>query len=201
MKKHKERKLRLLVANDDMFQLLIISNSLKPLKFIDRIDQACNGQEALDLVVSNEQHFATTGERIYDIIFLDLGMPIKDGYEACKLIVDHYKQLKEQRFLMSSEPAAMEWFTDLIKVFQEYQYSHSQPLQDILMRVFKRVRFNSLSQLDKPLIFAYSQFVDNDILEKSKQVGFDNCIDGKLDIEVLQYVISDYIDPLTDQLL
>ena len=89
--RQKRRKLRLLVANDDMFQLLIISNSLTSLKYIERIDQASNGQEALDLVINNEKKNALTGEKFYDLIFLDLGMPIKDGYEASKLITEHYQ--------------------------------------------------------------------------------------------------------------
>ena len=67
--------------------MLIISNSLKNLAYIEKIDEAMNGQEALDLVVQNERGYALGSERMYDLIFLDLGMPILDGYQACELIL------------------------------------------------------------------------------------------------------------------
>lgn len=75
------------MANDNIFQMLIISNSLKNLAYVERIDEAMNGQEALDLVVQNERGYALGRERMYDLIFLDLGMPILDGYQACELIL------------------------------------------------------------------------------------------------------------------
>ena len=49
--KYRPRKLRLLVANDNQFSLLIIGNSLKNLDIVEVIDTAQNGQEALDLVI------------------------------------------------------------------------------------------------------------------------------------------------------
>jgi len=67
--------------------MLIISNSLKNLAYVEKIDEAMNGQEALDLVVQNERGYALGRERMYDLIFLDLGMPILDGYQACELIL------------------------------------------------------------------------------------------------------------------
>ena len=84
VKSHPQRKLYILIANDTPFLLLVIYKSLEKLKFIDKIDQANNGQEALDLVLENS---ADPNSRKYDLIFLDLGMPIKDGYEACILIL------------------------------------------------------------------------------------------------------------------
>ena len=61
--------------------------------YVDKIDTAHNGQEALDLVMENEVSYAKGDSRYYDLVFLDLGMPIKDGYEACKLIIQHYKTI------------------------------------------------------------------------------------------------------------
>lgn len=41
--------------------------------------------------MEKEVCFLETGKkRYYDLIFLDLGMPIKDGYEACEHIIRHY---------------------------------------------------------------------------------------------------------------
>ena len=61
--------------------------------FVDKIDKANNGQEALDLVIQGETKYSRGDSRYYDLIFLDLGMPIKDGYEACELILKHYLML------------------------------------------------------------------------------------------------------------
>ena len=83
-----------MVANDNIFQILVISNSIKILGYVERIDEALNGQEALELVIQNEVNFLNGKERLYDLIFLDLDMPIKNGYEACELIQKHYKHIQ-----------------------------------------------------------------------------------------------------------
>jgi CheY-like chemotaxis protein len=68
----------------------VISNSLVNLQYIEKIDTASNGQEALELVINNEKDYLTTGKLTYDIIFLDLDMPIKDGFQACEDILNFY---------------------------------------------------------------------------------------------------------------
>ena len=65
-----------MVANDDSFQLFIISQQLGMLPNVGIIDQASNGQHAMDLVSQNEKIALENGERYYDIIFLDINMPI-----------------------------------------------------------------------------------------------------------------------------
>lgn len=60
------------------------------------IDQACNGKHAVDLVTQNEKVALAAGERYYDIIFLDINMPIKDGYEAQQDICNFYEKLQKQ---------------------------------------------------------------------------------------------------------
>ena len=77
----KPRKLRLLIANDNRFQLLILSTQLAKLPMVERIDEATNGQHALELVVQNKN---------YDVILLDLDMPIMDGFTCCQKIINHY---------------------------------------------------------------------------------------------------------------
>jgi hypothetical protein len=43
-----------LIANDDPFTLLIVTQMIKSLKVAGEVDQASNGQEALELVMSSE---------------------------------------------------------------------------------------------------------------------------------------------------
>lgn len=83
----RERKLKLLVANDNAFQLLIASTSLQQIPIVGKIDQAYNGQEALELV-KKTKHSSNTSP--YDVIFLDLDMPIMDGYTAATKINQFY---------------------------------------------------------------------------------------------------------------
>jgi CheY-like chemotaxis protein len=86
----------MLVANDNEFQLFVISNSLINLQYVDKIDTASNGQEALELVIKNEKEYLTTGKFTYDLIFLDLDMPIKDGFQACEDILNFYQSLRRE---------------------------------------------------------------------------------------------------------
>lgn len=88
-----DRKLKILVANDDAFQLLIITKILKKMNNVAKVDQATNGQEALNHVMESEQ---TKNYKGYDIIFLDLEMPIMNGYQACSKILEFYKFLDRE---------------------------------------------------------------------------------------------------------
>ena len=58
---------------------------------------AQNGHEAYEFVVESLQNNTKKqsenefhGESLFDLIVLDLNMPISDGYEACKNIVNLY---------------------------------------------------------------------------------------------------------------
>ena len=123
IKKHKQRKLRILIANDDSFALFVISSGLQILSIVDIIDTAENGQEAYDKVRENEH---AEQERFYDLIFLDLGMPLKDGFEACKMIKSHYEEIRNDQDIKSmgcaEEPdecssAKEQWLQDLNLVY------------------------------------------------------------------------------------
>lgn len=63
---------------------------MRTLSSIGVIDLASNGQEAYECVRENE---SSMSERKYDMIFIDLEMPIKNGYQACAIIKQHYKLL------------------------------------------------------------------------------------------------------------
>ena len=61
---------------------------LQVIPCIGTVDTAKNGQEALDFVRQNE----TDDKQVchYSLIFLDLNMPIMNGYEACRQIAEFY---------------------------------------------------------------------------------------------------------------
>ena len=57
---------------------------------VGRVDQATNGHEALELVKS---HNFEDGESPYDLILLDLDMPIMDGFTSCQKLSAFYEQV------------------------------------------------------------------------------------------------------------
>ena len=57
------------------------------------------------------------------MIFLDLGMPIKDGYEACEAIIRHYdKQIGKIK-------SRTGWLSDLKMVLSSYLGSKNEIIQ------------------------------------------------------------------------
>ena len=71
----------MLIANDEFFQLSILEALFGKAGF--EITTAINGQEAY------EQYHETfrNGKLGFDVIVLDLCMPVSDGFEACKRIL------------------------------------------------------------------------------------------------------------------
>ena len=71
------KKLHFLIVDDEEFNLYLIKNILKTWGV--SFTEAHNGQEAFDLAK----------EKSYDLILMDIRMPVMDGYEAAKLILQH----------------------------------------------------------------------------------------------------------------
>ena len=93
MESERKPKYRLLFVNDDPFLLFTYSEQLKE-DFI--VEKAENGMQAVQMVCSQSQNY-------YDVIVLDINMPIMDGFEASKRIADHLKSSKIFDFSESKE--------------------------------------------------------------------------------------------------
>ena len=72
----------MLIANDEPMYLEMLSYKFQNTNKCT-VDKAINGEEALELVKSN---YNAEPKSFYDLILLDLKMPICDGFEACKQI-------------------------------------------------------------------------------------------------------------------
>jgi hypothetical protein len=64
----------------------------------------------------------------------------------------------------------------------------------MLKRFYSKVRFMALDKRKRPFVFAYSMLVDERVEKKSKEVGFDCCINSRLGPNELHEVIHTYID-------
>ncbi len=76
------QKLHFLIVDDEEFNLYLIRNILKTWGVSFTV--AHNGQEAVELADKNW----------YDLIFMDIRMPVMDGYEATKQILQHRSSFK-----------------------------------------------------------------------------------------------------------
>ncbi|MBW8333177.1 MAG: response regulator [Prolixibacteraceae bacterium] len=74
--------LHFLIVDDEEFNLYLIKNILK--KWRVSFTEAHNGSEAAELAEKNA----------YDLILMDIRMPVLDGYEATKLILQHRPSTK-----------------------------------------------------------------------------------------------------------
>lgn len=79
------KKYRFLIADDNKANLKVAEFILKPLAI--SIDVAINGQEALDKFI----------EERYEIILMDVQMPVMDGYEATHKIRSFEKEQKLEK--------------------------------------------------------------------------------------------------------
>ncbi|MGZ3757285.1 MAG: ATP-binding protein [Mucilaginibacter sp.] len=73
--------MKILLVDDNMFNLLIAANFLK--KWQANVDEAYNGQIAIDMVNADT----------YDLVLMDLQMPVMDGFEATRIIKQTHPNL------------------------------------------------------------------------------------------------------------
>ena len=74
-----------IVDDDDIYQFTMIK-TLKSLKLTNRIKVFSDGEEALDFMLDNLHN----DKELPDVIFLDIDMPIMDGFE----FMEEYVKLK-----------------------------------------------------------------------------------------------------------
>ncbi|MDD2584187.1 MAG: hybrid sensor histidine kinase/response regulator [Bacteroidales bacterium] len=74
---------KILIVDDQHKNIQVLGSLLREKNYI--IGVAMNGKQAIERLVASDD---------YDLILLDVNMPVMDGYEACKAIRKH-KKLKE----------------------------------------------------------------------------------------------------------
>lgn len=77
-------KLTVLVVDDHQVVRVGLTNMLKNVSYVSRVDQAANGKDALRLFKN----------AIYDLVFMDIKMPVMDGIAATKLIRESHPETR-----------------------------------------------------------------------------------------------------------
>lgn len=75
-------KLRVLIANDEEIQLEILKYMFEKVGM--EVTTAINGHQAFEIFSKYAE------DHPFDLVILDLNMPISDGYETCQNIVKFY---------------------------------------------------------------------------------------------------------------
>ena len=86
-------KLHFLIVDDEEFNLYLIKNIMQ--KWGVSITEAHNGREALEFAMVNP----------YDLILMDIRMPVMDGYEATKLILKQRPSAKILALTATAKPS------------------------------------------------------------------------------------------------
>jgi len=109
---------KLLLVEDYEINQEIVTEILKKIKIVP--DIANNGKEAVEIFLTKPEY--------YDIILMDLQMPIMSGYEATKIIREHNKTIP----IIALTAAAM--IEDKAKVLQAGMNEHlSKPINSEVM--------------------------------------------------------------------
>lgn len=65
-----------MIVDDDSVDRFILRKSLNKINFSEQILEVSNGVEALNIITN----YSKQGQRIPELIFLDLNMPVLDGF-------------------------------------------------------------------------------------------------------------------------
>ncbi|CAD8122278.1 unnamed protein product [Paramecium sonneborni] len=131
---------RVLIVDDEYFNIQCLKLLMN--KYQSRCDSAYNGKEALQLVNHKKHHpCKICGNRYYSLIFLDINMPILDGYKTVKEL----KNLMKQQIINKAWCIANTGFCDLDTKLKSYEagmdYYLTKPLDQNELRSMLNVLF------------------------------------------------------------
>jgi len=87
---NKEKKCKcfdLLICDDSEFNIMVLKAMLEVYNF--RVDSAYDGDEALTKIINLQEN--STCCKQYKVIFMDIEMPIKNGYDSTREILDFFR--------------------------------------------------------------------------------------------------------------
>ena len=129
-------KTNICVVDDDNIFQFTMKLSLKPIDNIDEIRFFSDGLAAIDYILDNFNN----PKKIPDIIFLDINMPVMDGYQ----FIEEYRKIKSKLskkiiiYMLSSsiDPVDLE----KVELIDEVSYYITKPIkQDVLKDLFQEL--------------------------------------------------------------
>lgn len=137
-----------LIVDDHPMYSAGLRNAIRKTYKFDKIEEAANGKIAVDLVMVNPK---------IDVVFMDINMPIMNGVEAAKIIIENKPQVKIIVTTMFSEPkyikemvklnicgyilkdSTLGEITKAIDMVLDNQQYYSPKIQNIIVDAFKEV--------------------------------------------------------------
>ncbi len=170
----KEEKLKILVTDDHTLFRKGTMMLVDTFGEVSEVRDASNGKEALEELAKNH----------YDIVLLDLDMPVMDGWEASKKILSKYPHVK---IIMISMHESLQTISDLIEIgVHSYLLKNADPEE--VHRAIISVMNND---------FYYNQLVSKALHKKIQKEGVDKKNSpSRADIspresEVLQFICQE----------
>ena len=90
--KQQSTPLHILLADDDMDDRIFFDKALREIPVVTRLSTVNNGEQLMEWLVAN-------ADRLPDVLFLDLSMPRKTGFE-CLAEIKENEKLKELTVIM-----------------------------------------------------------------------------------------------------
>jgi len=113
MRPENMKSIRILLVEDNEGDILLTQEALEDSKFINQVDVARNGREALDFLFK-EQQFTEAVQP--DLILLDINLPIISGHEVLAKIKSN-EQLEQIPVIMLTTSSAK---TDINKAYHNH---------------------------------------------------------------------------------
>lgn len=146
MKITMEKNLSVLVVDDHPLYRKGIKRILSNIEFIKRCEEAENGMEAISMISKHP----------YDIVLLDLQMPVMDGVEAAGIIKERFPDCKIIILTMSDSKRQMIELLDMGVTGYVLKSTDENELTDAIVRVSEGGQY-----LSKEVDDAWTQFLGN----------------------------------------
>ena len=141
-------------------------------------------------------------------------MPIMDGYEACQKIIQFYNMVisdinmsKEWKAKANQRHQENREILALIKehcsIIQEMQMHPNENAENRvvfeLLQMLQDARYRFLDEVKRPIICAYSSLVTKEVEKKTKDHGFDKCLEAPLNQERFKIEMLPMLESLSQK--